>query len=252
MRPRCDGRALPSTWLYSIARNTCLSALRAESYRRTIALDEVDDPANVDPSADTFVRSLLTRLPEDQRRAITLFYWEDKSVKEVACILDAPEGTVKSLLHRARRALGEMMESSRCPRWTCDDVQRALLETLDERAASSLEPRSPLISSTVRLYAHRSRATRARRHADCRPSAAAASSVVPCGAVSANRCHCAVVKEDALPDILHLASCAIVTAVSASMLPEYAPVIVATGTVATVMSHLLLAIMRDTLDESAP
>ena len=114
--PTYDGRALPSTWLYSIARNTCLSALRAESYRRTIALDEVDDPANVDPIADTFVRSLLTRLPEDQRRAITLFYWEDKSVKEVACILDAPEGTVKSLLHRARRALGEMMESSRCPR----------------------------------------------------------------------------------------------------------------------------------------
>ena len=58
-------------------------------------------------------------------------------------------------------------------------------------------------------------------------------------------------QSDALPDILHLASCAIVTAVSASMLPEYAPVIVATGTVATVMSHLLLAIMRDTLDESA-
>ena len=44
-------RARPSfPWLYSIARNTCLSALRAESYRRTIALDEVDDPANVDPA----------------------------------------------------------------------------------------------------------------------------------------------------------------------------------------------------------
>lgn len=114
--PTYDGRAQPSTWLYSIARNTCLSALRAQSYRRTIGLDEVDAPGAMDPVPDTFVRSLLARLPEDQRRAVTLFYWEDKSVKEAAAILEMPEGTVKSLLHRARRALGEMMESSRCPR----------------------------------------------------------------------------------------------------------------------------------------
>jgi RNA polymerase sigma-70 factor (ECF subfamily) len=114
--PSYDGRALPSTWLYSIARHTCLSAVRAESYRRTVALDDVDAPASVDPVSDTLLRTLLGRLPEDQRMAISLFYWEDKSVKEVASILDAPEGTVKSLLHRARRALGEMMESSRCPR----------------------------------------------------------------------------------------------------------------------------------------
>jgi RNA polymerase sigma-70 factor (ECF subfamily) len=114
--PSYDGRALPSTWLYSIARNTCLSAVRAESYRRTVALDDVDAPASVDSVSDTLVRMLLARLPEDQRVAITLFYWEDKTVKEVASMLDTPEGTVKSLLHRARRALGEMMESSRCPR----------------------------------------------------------------------------------------------------------------------------------------
>jgi RNA polymerase sigma-70 factor (ECF subfamily) len=114
--PSYDGRALPSTWLYSIARNTCLSAIRAESYRRTVGLDDVSAPAFEDPVSDTFVRALLEHLPEDQRRAVTLFYWEDKSVKEAAAILNMPEGTVKSLLHRARRSLGEMMESSRCPR----------------------------------------------------------------------------------------------------------------------------------------
>ena len=36
--PAYDGRASPSTWLYTIARNTCLSAVRAESYRRTAPL----------------------------------------------------------------------------------------------------------------------------------------------------------------------------------------------------------------------
>ena len=42
--PAYDGRASPSTWLYTIARNTCLSAVRAESYRRTTPLDEATEP----------------------------------------------------------------------------------------------------------------------------------------------------------------------------------------------------------------
>jgi RNA polymerase sigma-70 factor (ECF subfamily) len=109
--PAYDGRARPSTWLYTIARNTCLTAVRAESYRRTAPLDPSSEPA----ASSTALRDLeleqcLSRLPEAQREAITLFYLEEKSVKEVSEILDLPEGTVKSHLHRARRALGEMME----------------------------------------------------------------------------------------------------------------------------------------------
>ena len=38
--PGYDGRAAPSTWLYTIARNTCLSAVRAQSYRRTEPLTQ--------------------------------------------------------------------------------------------------------------------------------------------------------------------------------------------------------------------
>jgi RNA polymerase sigma-70 factor (ECF subfamily) len=42
--PSYDGRAAVSTWLYTIARNTCLSALRLDSYRQTAALDAVKEP----------------------------------------------------------------------------------------------------------------------------------------------------------------------------------------------------------------
>jgi RNA polymerase sigma-70 factor (ECF subfamily) len=52
----------------------------------------------------------LARLPEMQRAVITLFYFEERNLKEVAALLDLPEGTVKSHLHRARRALGDMLE----------------------------------------------------------------------------------------------------------------------------------------------
>ena len=41
---------------------------------------------------------------------ITLFYLEEKCVDQVARMLDLPDGTVKSHLHRARLALAAMMK----------------------------------------------------------------------------------------------------------------------------------------------
>ena len=57
------------------------------------------------------IKQLLMRLPSVQREVITLFYLEDESIQDVAQILGIPEGTVKSHLHRARRALAGMMRS---------------------------------------------------------------------------------------------------------------------------------------------
>jgi RNA polymerase sigma-70 factor (ECF subfamily) len=109
--PAYDGRAAPSTWLYTIARNTCLSAVRAESYRRTTQLDQSSEPTVSNTALlNIELEQCLSSLPETQREVIALFYLEEKSVKDVAKMLDLPEGTVKSHLHRARRALGEMME----------------------------------------------------------------------------------------------------------------------------------------------
>jgi RNA polymerase sigma-70 factor (ECF subfamily) len=113
--PDYDGRASPGTWLYTIARNTCLSFLRSESYRRVLPLDAARDPAApAQPKmADFELSELMDRLPEVQRTAITLFYFQDKSVGEVALMLGIPEGTVKSHLHRARIALCEIMKDIR-------------------------------------------------------------------------------------------------------------------------------------------
>lgn len=109
--PSYDGRAALSTWLYTIARNTCLTALRSEAYRKTTSLDNASEPAapGVGP-VDLALQQCLARLPEIQREVVTLFYFEDRNVADVAKALDLPEGTVKSHLHRARRALGEMLE----------------------------------------------------------------------------------------------------------------------------------------------
>src|SRR5687768_7618360 len=63
--PAYDGRAAPSTWLYAIARNTCLTVLRAEAYRKTTALEDIPEPAwqGAAPSGIEWDR-YLSRLPE--------------------------------------------------------------------------------------------------------------------------------------------------------------------------------------------
>jgi RNA polymerase sigma-70 factor (ECF subfamily) len=109
--PGYDGRASPSTWLYTIARNTCLSALRSARHRRTTPLDETPEPGvSSEVLGHLSIAQCVAALPDVERRVITLFYWEDRSIQDVARALDLPEGTVKSHLHRARRRLGEMME----------------------------------------------------------------------------------------------------------------------------------------------
>jgi RNA polymerase sigma factor (sigma-70 family) len=48
---------------------------------------------------------MLEQLPERYRQAVTLFYMEDKSYEQTAASLGLPLGTVKALLHRARKKL---------------------------------------------------------------------------------------------------------------------------------------------------
>jgi RNA polymerase sigma-70 factor (ECF subfamily) len=109
--PDYDGRASPGTWLYTIARNTCLSALRSDAYRETVPLDPVFEP--VAPESGQHALELarcIDRLSQIQGQVVTLFYLEDKCIEEVARMLDLPEGTVKSHLHRARVALAAMLK----------------------------------------------------------------------------------------------------------------------------------------------
>ena len=60
-----------------------------------------------DPERDNLLR-LLARLPRNQQEAVRLFYLEDRSYEAVAESLGMPLGTVKNLLHRARKRLIEL------------------------------------------------------------------------------------------------------------------------------------------------
>jgi len=113
-----DGRASLSTWIYTITRNRCLTAL--ERRRELSSLSDAATEAEVEalshgsdePQATddyALLRELIELLPERYRRTLTLFYYEDRSIDEVANMLGMPEGTVKTNLYRARAALTEQL-----------------------------------------------------------------------------------------------------------------------------------------------
>jgi RNA polymerase sigma-70 factor (ECF subfamily) len=108
--PFYDGRASPGTWLFSIARNTCLSAVRFNSYRTTAPLNEVDATTCGINVEHVDLARCIQRLPDIQRDVIMLFYFQEQSVEDVGRMLDLPINTVKSHLRRARQGLAEMLQ----------------------------------------------------------------------------------------------------------------------------------------------
>jgi RNA polymerase sigma-70 factor (ECF subfamily) len=115
--PGFDGRAQLGTWIYAITRNTCLMELRRR--RPTVSFDDPDSAEahyaagsvaaapTADPERDNLLR-LVDALPRNQQEAVRLFYMEDRSYEAVAEQLGMPLGTVKNLLHRARKRLMEL------------------------------------------------------------------------------------------------------------------------------------------------
>ena len=107
-------------WLYTIARNRCLSVLRAQ--RAQVSADGLAADfgsfegmsAQVQLRAD--LRELvdeLQRLPEDQRAALVLFELGDESHAEIAAVLGVRREKVKALVFQAREALMRARERAR-------------------------------------------------------------------------------------------------------------------------------------------
>jgi len=111
---RDDTRA--GGWLMAIVRN-CFLKNRRRIVAKVEPLDEEpaaapddDFPEWVDPEQ---LQQVLSRLPDDARAILVLFFFEDCSYKEIAEALEVPIGTVMSRLSRAKARLRQELVSEK-------------------------------------------------------------------------------------------------------------------------------------------
>lgn len=123
--PKYEPTAKFSTWLYTVVTNLCLN------YKRDMARDKLrllsgrsDDDANAlenmaaaEPDEQPLdqqeralrVQEAIAELPENQRMALILSRYEDKSYEEIAEIMGTTVAAIKSLNSRARETLKEKL-----------------------------------------------------------------------------------------------------------------------------------------------
>ena len=104
-----------STWLFRIAYNCYLDRQR-RSRHETISTDSVQALSipSTEQADDQFryqqLYKALEQLPEKEKAAIVLHYFEDLSIKEIASILQSPPGTIKYHLSLGRNHLKSILQ----------------------------------------------------------------------------------------------------------------------------------------------
>nr|WP_236550970.1 sigma-70 family RNA polymerase sigma factor [Luteimonas sp. 9C] len=111
--PDYDPSRAFSTWMYRIALNVAISAVRSATvrHRHAVPLDEtlhdLADPAPRDPQAEQQVRALHrfihAQAPLD--RALLLLYLDDRSHRDIAEILGLSETNVATKISRLRQRI---------------------------------------------------------------------------------------------------------------------------------------------------
>lgn len=100
-----------STYLYRIAYNVFQDYLRR--HKPTDDIENIPDKGTSIPSdLKIDIAQALQQLTHIERTVITLHYIEDRKIEEVAQIVQAPLGTVKSHLHRARNKMYEYLKAN--------------------------------------------------------------------------------------------------------------------------------------------
>lgn len=120
-----------STWLFRIATNNAIDFIRKkklETYSLNSSFtDDSGDAVNIDvqdknltPDEEAIkeqkielVRMFVTKLPAKYQRLVKLRYFDELSYDEIAQEIEAPLGTVKAQLHRARELMYELVKDKK-------------------------------------------------------------------------------------------------------------------------------------------
>lgn len=106
-------------WLCAVAANKCKDYIKknkpmydSESYEYENAATQENPTENavIDESVQNELREIVNSLPSSQKNVIAGFYFESKSVKQLANALSCTQNSVKVTLHRARKAIKSQCE----------------------------------------------------------------------------------------------------------------------------------------------
>ena len=109
---RFQGQSTVKTWLFSIARNKLVDALRKRS--KLSFVDEVPELTDTAPNPEAAaiaasdnkrLHACLNGLKDVQRAAVRLAFLEDLTYPEIAEIEAVPVGTIKTRIYHAKQAL---------------------------------------------------------------------------------------------------------------------------------------------------
>jgi RNA polymerase sigma-70 factor (ECF subfamily) len=121
-----------STWLFRIATNNTIDFIRKKklntlSIENTFTDDDggsvsidIEDKGNLDPQEEAIksqkqeiIQVFVNMLPSKYQKLVRLRYFHELSYEEIAAELEAPLGTVKAQLHRARELLYDLVKNKK-------------------------------------------------------------------------------------------------------------------------------------------
>lgn len=116
------GESKFSTWIYRIAYNTCLDRIKKhKSVPLVVAIDDygtrqLRSTENVLDTLDDEERyralqECLQQLPGEDAFLLTLYYFEEQSLEEIAKVIGIKANNVKIKLFRCRKKLGEILRA---------------------------------------------------------------------------------------------------------------------------------------------
>jgi len=116
------GEAKFSTWLFKIAYRKSLDRIKKNKRSFTLELVEnLTEDASMDfenglaimliEERKEIIKNCILELPEIEAAIITLYYYEEQSVKEIAEITNLSQDNIKVKLHRSRKLLYSSLEN---------------------------------------------------------------------------------------------------------------------------------------------
>lgn len=115
------GEAKFSTWLYRIVYHKALDRIKKNRRERTYEIieeitdDSLDHIENglefmLTEERSAVINKCIRMLPEDEAAIISLYYFEEQSVKEIAQVTSLTEDNIKIKLYRSRKKLFTLLE----------------------------------------------------------------------------------------------------------------------------------------------